>query len=76
MDVEETIYALEKLEKRELNYESQSIHRAIDLLKCGEKYKKIFNTILNWTMHDGCFISAKELIKLEQKHFPKKKVIK
>ena len=33
MNVEETIYALKQLEKRELNYESQCIHRAIYLLK-------------------------------------------
>jgi len=45
----------------------------IVLLKRGEKYEKMFNTILNWTMHDGQFIPAKELVNLEQKYFPKLK---
>ena len=43
----------------------------IALLQRGEKYEKMFNTILNWTMHDGSFIPVKELINLEQKYFPK-----
>ena len=71
MDTKETIHALKELEKAKFNYQSQSIHRAIELLQRGEKYEKIFNTILNWTMHDGDFIPVKELIKLEQKYFPK-----
>ena len=43
----------------------------VDKLKRGEKFEKMFNTILNWTMHDGSFIPVKELINLEQKYFPK-----
>jgi len=42
-----------------------------ELLQRGKKYEQIFNTILNWTMHDGNFIPAKVLIELEQKYFPK-----
>ncbi len=49
----------------------KSLDTIIELLQRGEKYEKIFNTILNWTMHDGSFIPVKELINLEQKYFPK-----
>jgi len=75
MDVEETIYALEKLEKRELNYESQSIHRAIDLLKRGEKFEKMWE---EFCVNEGDLVKVVNLIKrrYEQKYFPKKKVIK
>ena len=47
------------------------VDNIIELFKRGEKYEKIFNTILNWTMHDGDFIPAKVLIELEQEYFPK-----
>ncbi len=42
MDIDETIYALEKLEKEEVGYHSQAIFIAIRYL---EKFKKIEDII-------------------------------
>jgi len=48
-------------------------YKILNLLKRGKKYEAIFNTILNWTMHDGEFIPYNALVDLEQKYFPKTK---
>jgi len=79
MDVEETIYALEKLEKRELNYESQSIHRAIDLLKRGEKYEQMWKKLKNksgFRKIEHVFVEFQSTIEeimesYEREYFPK-----
>ena len=42
MDIDETIYALEELEKNKLGYHSQVVFIAIKYL---EKYKKIENIV-------------------------------
>lgn len=80
MDVEETIHVLKELEKAKLNYESQSVHRAIYLLQQGEKYEAMWQTLLE----DLDFMPNKEkllmswgdfndlMIKIKQKYFPPK----
>ena len=80
MNVEETIHALLELEKAKLNYESQSVHRAIDLLKRGEKFEKMWEEL--YTEYGMCPIRKNDeegymsnilykiLEELQQKYFP------
>ena len=73
MNTKEAIDWIEDCKDQNLSeeYDNKKMNEIVKLLKRGEKYEKMFNTILNWTMHDGSFIPVKELINLEQKYFPK-----
>ncbi len=73
MDVEEIIYALKKMEKRELNYKSQSVHRAIELLERGEKYERMWEGFRHkYGEVDTPIGHVKNIINdFEQKYFPK-----
>jgi len=62
----------ENIELQEKGHDELLI-KVINLLKRGEKFEAIFNTILNWTMNDGEFIPYNDLVDLEQKYFPKEK---
>ena len=59
------------LTKKGLKITKKILRDAYTLLQQGEKYEKIFNTIINWTLNDGEFIPYNDLVDLEQKYFPK-----
>ena len=72
MDTEETIHALKELEKAKFNYQSQSIHRAIELLKEGEKYKIILKEIKSIISSHSLIWLVKRIKEIEEKYFSKR----
>lgn len=78
MDVEETIYALEELEKNKLPNHSQAVFCAIRLLKKGEKYEQMWKKLRDIYLPDPKVDEGllKRLMDgIEQKCFPKAKEI-
>ena len=72
MDTEETILALKNMEKEHLDYESQSIHQAIELLKEGEKYEAIVKEIKSIVSSHTLIWLEKKIKEIEEKYFSKK----
>ncbi len=80
MSYEGTIYLLKHLQK-ELNYDSQAIFWAIELLKRGEEFEKIYYETMKYIFYDDKGTNVipnhfmdevgKRLEELKLKYFPK-----